>query len=663
MNIQKSQTEVVQQDGIPHAKLRTAPTPLNFADLAKAVSIDNPAGVYEYQAWQLLSILFDEIDQIPSDMTPELLEQHRERYRKDKLSEFWESLVQQEAEEHARQAGSQEEQAIAHLSGHNIPDACNALLGGLDLRLATMVAQIGGDLNMREDMASQIEEWRRLDVLSEMEESVRALYELIAGNCAQSEGKQLDGRENKATTFGIAQYFGLDWRRAFGLRLWYGTLVDEPIELAVAQFADALRDGQEAVKPTPWFTRQQGCMSWDDPNAEDREDILWGILKLYASSKLHLPANVEDVLAPENVAGHPLNARLSFQLFQLFKSRLDDDEEFADRKVSMPTVRQGDGLRQSFMSSTTSAIMDEQAGNPLIELGDKLALTYAASLHTLMHWKTALFVYAHLSSPAMREHYIRSLLAQHSKSFSLHESDETYRYLTRDLDIPSEWLHAAAALQAKRDGDSLHQTIHLIKAGELEEAHEVLCRSVGPEAIISRDYDALRELLGEFVPTPTGSPTNETASISSRSRARHPREPVPGWSRGGKIYFDYIHLLDLNSNQSSYRVDEELNREINDLLSKLQQALEAVARDRLDGCGLEERVALTEIAGVVASLVAKNKVCLPFPFPYSSAYANYSLQHTERSRVLKLPLAEDLWLRHSCDLSLNYYRAVMATGK
>jgi nuclear pore complex protein Nup98-Nup96 len=39
------------------------------------------------------------------------------------------------------------------------------------------------------------------------------------------------------------------------------------------------------------------------------------------------------------------------------------------------------------------------------------------------------------------------------------------------------------------------------------------------------------------------------------------------------------------------------------------------------------------------------------------------MQHPERSRVLKLPLAEDLWLRHTCDLSVNYYKTVMATGK
>ncbi|KAF2744617.1 hypothetical protein M011DRAFT_407995, partial [Sporormia fimetaria CBS 119925] len=630
---QKKQTDVSIKDGAPFASIRTGDEPLDFADLAKAVALNTPAGVHEHQAWRLLSILFDEVDEVPSDMSQEHFEQHRDRYRKDKLSEFWESLVHRDADRHAQQAGSAEEKAIACLSGHKVPDACHTLLSGLDLRLATMVAQIGGDLAMRQDMAAQIDDWRRLDVLSEMDEPVRALYELVSGNCARSEGKQLEGHENRARTFCIAQEFGLDWRRAFGLRLWYGILADESIELAVAQYADALRDGLETVKPTPWFLEQEVDHSWKDPDADHREDILWGILKLYASSKLDMPANVEDVLAPENVSGHPLNARLSFQLFQMFKSRHDDADEWADRKVSMPTVRGGgddEGLNNSFMSSrATSAAKDEQSATPLIDLGDKITLTYAASLHTPELWTTAVYVYAYLSSAAMREHYIRALLAQYSGTYSLTATDRTYTYLTEELKVPIEWMHYAAALEAKSKGDDFHETLHLIKAGQLEEAHEVLCRSVGPDSIISRDYDSLRELLGEFTPTPASSP---------------PKEPVQGWSHGGQIYFDYIHLLDLTNNQSARRLDEELNNEIRDLLLKLQGSLEVVARDRWDACGLEERVALTEISGTVAALLTKN-------------------MRNDHARVLKLPLAEDLWLKHSCDLSVSYYTAVMAGGK
>lgn len=661
LRTQKTRTNVCIKDGVPYAKL-TTDNPLDFADLAKSVGLDTPAGVHEQQAWQLLSLLFDGFDEVPSDTTPELFAQHNSRHRKDRLADFWETLVYQDAENHAQESATAEEKAIAYLSGHNIPDACHSLLAGLDLRLATMVSQIGGDLTLRADVAAQIEEWGRLDVLAEMQDSVRALYELISGNCGLSEGKQHDGRENKADTFSIAERFGLDWRRAFGLRLWYGTLDDESIELAVAQYADALRDGKEVVKPTPWFLKQQAHMGWNDPEASNREDILWGILKLYASSRLQLPANVEDVLAPENVAGHPLNARLSFQLFQLFKSRQEDKQEPPERKVGMPTVRHSDDLQQSFMSSTASSYeKDEQTEKPLVDLGDKIAITYAASLHTPEHWTTAIFVYAHLSSPSMREHYIRSLLAQYSKTYSVNETDPIFHYLTSEMKVPSEWIHAAAALQAKTEGDNLRQTVHLIKAGELEEAHEVLCRSVGPESIISRDYEALRELLHEFEEHRTDSP--EGASRSTRGRGRQQKEPIQGWGRGGQIYSNYIQLKDLTKNLSSVHMDEQLSTDIHNLLSQLQHGLEAVAQDKWEGCGLEERVALTEIAGDVADWVAKTKVRLAMDdISFIQTHTNIS-QHSERSRVLKLPLTEDLWLHHSSELSLSYYRAVMTTSK
>lgn len=625
--------------------------------MAKAVSINTTAGAHEQYAWQLLSLLFDDADKIPAGIE----EKEREIYKKGKLSEFWKLLVWDDAQKHAQQAASPEERAIAHLSCNSVADACHALLEGMDLRLATMVAQIGGDTTMRQSVVAQIEEWRRLDVLSEMEDTQRALYELMSGNCAQSEGKLGSGRENKAVTFNISSRFALDWRRAFGLRLWYGIMNEEPIELAVAQFADALEYGTEDVKPVPWFVQEGVDMGWTDARAEHREDLLWGILKLYAAPKMELRANIEDVLAPENVAGHPLNARLSFQLFQLFKSRLEDNTEADERKVGMPTFRDGgDGEhRKSFLSSTTSAVeKDTQAEDPLVELGDKITLTYAASLHTPEHWTTAIWVYTHLSSSTMREHHIRSLLNRFSSTYSLDEADATYMYLIGDLHVPETWLHAAAALEAKCEGDALRQATHLMKAAEFEEAHEVLCRRVGPDAIISRDYDPLRELMGGFLPSPSSTPSSSVRGASRRN------EPVQGWAQGGQIYFDYIELLDLTAQRSTYRVDEELNLRIQELLSKLHRALEIAGRDKLETCGLEERVALMEIAGTVANLVANSQVC-----DHRSKTMSMDIQKlTNKQRanhgsILKLPLTEDLWLKHSCELSTKYYRSVMASGR
>lgn len=610
LSLQKQHTKISTADGVPFATLLTDPAPVEFSDMAKAVAIDTTAGVHEQHAWQLLSLLFDDPDQIPADVEPE----HRERFKKERLSEFWKALVYSDAQKHASEAATHEERAIAQLSCNNVAEACHALLEGLDLRLATMVAQIGGDANMRQTVHTQIEEWRRMDVLAEMEDAHRALYELLSGNCTQAEGKLGAGRENKALTFNISSRFALDWRRAFGLRLWYGTLVDEPIELAIAQFADAVRDGLEDVRPVPWFVRDAVDMGWTDSDAANREDLLWGILKLYAASKLGIPANVEDVLAPENVSGHPLNARLSFQLFQLFYSRHEDAKEAEERKIDMPTFRgdsEGD-FRRSFMSSTATVTnKDTQGQDPLVELGDNITLAYAASLSTQSHWTTAIWVYTHLSLAATREHYIRSLVNQFAKSIILDDTDSTYACLTNDLHVPASWLHSAAALHAKTEGDAVQEATHLIKANELEDAHEVLCRKVGPEAIISRDYDPLRELMAGFIPEEADNAANDNASFASsrRSGFDNRQERVPGWSQGGQVYFDYIELLDLTGRRSTYRVDEELEQEIQHLLAKLQKALEIAARNRLESCGLEERVALMEIAGTVANLVAKNRVC------------------------------------------------------
>ncbi|KAF1912673.1 nuclear protein 96-domain-containing protein [Ampelomyces quisqualis] len=643
--LQKQYTKISTASGVPSARLLTDPAPVDFCEMAKAVAIDTAAGAHEQQAWQLLSLLFDDADKVPDDVD----QGHVEIYRKEQLSDFWKALVWDDAQKHLQQATSAEEQAIVHLSCNNIAEACQSLLNGLDLRLATMLAQIGGDAVMRQNLVAQIEEWRRLDVLSEMQDSHRALYELLSGNCAQAEGKNVSSREDKASTFGISSRFGLDWRRAFGLRLWYGILNDEPIEMAVAQFADAIRDGLEDVKPVPWFNEANENMGWNDPDAGSREDLLWGILKLYASSKLDLDANIEDILAPENISGHPLNARLAFQMFQLFKSRQEDKREADERKVGMPTVRSHDedAHRSSFMSSTSLHLdRDTQAKNPLVELGDKITLTYATSLHTPEHWTTAVWVYSHLSSVAMREHYIKSLVNQFSSTYTLDESDPTYEYLTQKLYVPTTWLHAAAALQAKTEGDALSQATQLIKAEEFEEAHDVLCRKVGPDAIISRDYDPLREIMGGFLPTPSNSPTSDRVSITSSARTAFARrkEPVQGWAQGGQIYFDYIELLDLTGQRSTFRVDEDLNNRIQELLGKLQRALEIVARDRLASCGLEERVALMEIAGTVAGQVAKT-------------------QPKNHASILRLPLTEDLRLKHSCAMSATYYRSVMTVGR
>ena len=478
---------------------------------------------------------------------------------------------------------------------------------------------------MREDMAAQIDEWRRLDVLSEIDDSIRAIYELLTGNCGKCEGKLGDGRENKAADFQITSRFGLDWRRAFGLRLWYGTLTDEPIHMAVAQFADDLREGRELVKPVPWFVEHNVNMGWDDPAPETREDLLWGLLKLYAAQRLQVPANVEDILAPQNTSGNPLNARLSFQLLHLLRAREADDDD--ERRVHLPTARSSSTALSSFTSSMSSAAASPPSGtaDPLAALADALTLTYASTLHTPQHWPTALYAYTHLSTVGARSHHARALLALFAPAFDTAPTDPLFRALTTDLSVPLPWLHAAKALQARARGDRAGECAHLLEAGDVAAAHDVLCRAVAPAAVVARDYDALRELLGGFE-NPAGSRVDggggggsgdmdvdiaisDAASVGTSGTGHggsggRAASEVEGWAAGGGIYFDFMRLLDLENGGADADAGNSaaVRREMAVLVKRLGRALASVAREGLEGRGLEERVALGEIAGVVAKV-------------------------------------------------------------
>ena len=301
------------EDGVPRAKLTNS---FSFADFASAVPPNGPVDENEKMMWQLAQILFDSQD-------PELDQHGTDAMRKDHLMKFWKSMVTPIALDQARNARNSEERAIAYLSAHNVWDATECLLSGGDFRLSTMVSQIGGDETMRECVTEQIKHWRSTNILSEIPARIRALYELLAGNTCVSDGRSGAGPENKAETFSISSKFGLDWRRAFGLKLWYGIEQENSISSAVREFTKNLRSHQEQARPIPWFSQQKFEMDWKDPTPQDRQDVLWGLLKIYAEAEETMSdgVNLGDIIAPANVSGNPLDTRLSFQLYHLLAAR------------------------------------------------------------------------------------------------------------------------------------------------------------------------------------------------------------------------------------------------------------------------------------------------------------------------------------------------------
>lgn len=537
---QRSHKSIAYDRGVPYAEV----LPIPFKELA--VSVHNK-GDREHSVWELAAILFDDSKfEVSKDSSIDQEEFNR-RVRKDDLILMWHTICQASALKAVGKARNAEERAIAHLSANNVVEACDELVKGQDYRLAILLAQVGSDQIIRDDMATQINQWRDLNVLSEFTESIRALYGLLAGQTCVCEGKK-GPLEDRAKTFVISEHFNMDWKRAFGLRLWYAILPEEPIEDAVKNYAYDL-ETHERQQPLPWFLEEQAPSLWKDPNADQREDILWGLLKLYAASQGSLPTPpLASIVSPHNTNGNPLDCRLSFQLYHALASRFPGAAD--------PTK------------------------------GDQLALTFSAQLDSAGEWIWAIFILLHISSPEQRQSSIQTLLTLHAADIA-DADDPAFQTLSTEFKIPDSWIWEAKALHARSvTQNHVHEVEFLLRAQNWEGAHQTLCRVVAPRAIIERDYDGLKGLLDAFS---DGS------------------DFVGDWDLGGGVYEDFISLTTDDGNKGSGQDSAKAKQaRRTTVLKRLLGSLPVMVQERVGRAGLEEVVAVQEMSEYVARAVTSS---------------------------------------------------------
>lgn len=470
----------------------TLPQQFSLADFFDEANPRDPAAAHEKLVWQLAGVLFDPI------AVPEELQQVpgvSERLRKDKLSTFWQKLVDDGCSKHIAMGRTSEEKAIAALSGHRISDACAHLLDSRDFHLATLVALIGTKDSMKKDMREQLNEWQNSQMLSEFSQPIRTIYELLAGNVCVCDGSK-GQPEDAIKSFVISKRFGLDWRQAFGLRLWYGINSSDIVESAIESFAEDLAQDKETSRPLAWYVEQKVPTLWNDKALEEREDLLWGLLKLYTFAD----SDIEDVLRPENSQLSPLDTRLAWQLSQALTANgavryTEDDEDKADRTT----------------------------------------LAFAAQLTNEGSWLDAVFVLLHLSSDEVRAKSVRNHLAHHAGKIGSEES-QSFTTLTQTFKIPASWIWEAKALYMRSVEKNPRGEVEcLIRAGSFNEAHRTFSKEVAPNTVVELDYDTLRTLLGSF----------------------HGKEnTISEWHLGGEIYQDFLQLLD--SEKKGWPVDHAL---------------------------------------------------------------------------------------------------------
>ena len=562
LEIQRSTCHVDHEKGVPVVHSKKLP----FRVFSESLTDES----YEKAIWDIASILNDPIEPEVLESVPTSEKEYFEnRYRKDRLAQLWANACESARREAARDAENPEEAVIALLAANKVEEACKLLMKNRNYRLAILVAQIGGETLVREDIAEQINEWRKLKALSEISDPIRAIYELLAGNTCVSEGSGKAHIEDRVDTFTISERFDMDWKSALGLRLWYGIDPDGPWHVAVLEkYEHDVLEGREPR--TPFANGSKDTVSTE----VRQQDFLWSLLRFEAQIISQQPQEKGDFvksLLPQNQSDPPLNSRLSFQLYQNYelhaRENLDDPE------------------------SAAQIIND-----------------FAEDLSAAGQWLWALFIALHLPDAASRKQSIRTLLNANASQFSDDEQSETFKTVTQEFKIPAKWVFEAQALHAETQlRDPAQQTSYLLKAGNWDEAHDVLCSVVGPKAIIEQDYPELRRLLKAF---------------------EKGKSEIAGWATGGRVLEDFLKLLDDDDDDSDGIQFSEKER--SSIIKRMVKVLPSAFRgswgnsDAKRELSFEEKVAVKEMSALVGRLALEiDEVSAVFPFSFSPIFLSF----------------------------------------
>ncbi|SHO76254.1 Similar to S.cerevisiae protein NUP100 (FG-nucleoporin component of central core of the nuclear pore complex) [Malassezia sympodialis ATCC 42132] len=522
------------------------------ADIAQLYGVDDKQ--YAAQLWHLASALFDPLDlalpATPGGDAPDaaLVAHVTQRRRKAALSAWLERAVAAsvQAEVRAHTAASRStEQVFALLSGHQVEEAAEAAMESGQVRLATLVAQAGGSLEMRADLQEQLAVWRSEGVDAEVDTSVRRVYELLAGNVTHAQMSDARGRPTQT----LAMAAGLDWRRALGLHVWYGTAWEAPLAVSLRSYEAAWRESDSTAAPLPPYQAdaQLGLLRKREliqrPGAP--RDALFELLMLHVDASYPL----EHALEPRHFGRSALDHTLPWHLLMYLSRAL--------------------GVRS----------LDDAT------VGERLTTAYAAQLEASGEWHWAAFVLLHLTDEAVRQRAVQALLTRHVAHLDEHAS-----WLQTELCLPDTWLWAARATASHAQGDYFAEYEHRLRANDMSGAHAIAVRYLAAEAFVRGDTQVLIDLF---------SPMAEAAEAPVPV-------PVQGWNDGGRVFLDYAMLpqklptllAQARSGTSSANERHALQQAIH----RTHELLERVPRLYPDTTDLMSTVARTEMLAVLHNL-------------------------------------------------------------
>ena len=306
-------------------------------------------------------------------------------------------------------------------------EACSAAADGGYLKLSTLISQAGGDDLYKSDIIAQLDIWQHEKLapgsnpgLGDPQNGlvgrgVWKVYNLLGGLLTS------EGQESKSEDILCA---GLDWKRTFGLCLWYGTSVDSSVADAVNAYERILLQraqspSNQIAQPIPkWAISKNSLLPPSLASSklglftsslsinQAPDDPLFALIKLYADPTLSL----SKALNPLSFSplGLDWGIGMCWHLY-IILSRIMRVRDFADRshlgaksKDKPPgNVMNGFGGtgRRELSSSFSDISRDEDDKEPSeghSPTADLLTSSYAFELESWGMIQESAFVLLHL---------------------------------------------------------------------------------------------------------------------------------------------------------------------------------------------------------------------------------------------------------------------------
>lgn len=371
----------LDEDGVPFA---SPSKDMTFASFVSLFPSNDRS--FETNLFRLGQALFDHLELgLPASLNEDIRKKIAIMRRRRALSEWLQSAVASSVENDAREKGTDSWAAnvFTLLTGNQLEKACNEAINAGNVKLATLLSQIPGDEEFREDLRAQLVIWREQQVDAHIDENVRKIYALLAGVVDVLEGSKGSDPE-RASDLPLAA--GLDWKRAFGLHLWFGERMDTPISQAFQSYCDASENSTtQTSKPIPWYregaTNNDADYPWKLSSEANPPDALFALIQLFSQPQ----STLSDILAPLSFSASPVDYRLPWHLY-IILSRCLRVRDFPDR---------GEPVTEASEDGDDDARIEGHSPS-----ADLLANSYANQLEKLGLIQEAVFVLLHIEGSA-----------------------------------------------------------------------------------------------------------------------------------------------------------------------------------------------------------------------------------------------------------------------